>query len=171
MSRSSARPMPKTEPLPESQIRRIREDVLAGYRGAEYGSQIALMHMRGELSGPLYRECADYRDGVERWEAVSEARGVKGQSYEGGRGSSYDPDPDSDEGKKLSSREKKARDNYWRSKAILEKFPRETRLQFERVVIGDETPNHEMKIVVLVCATRLRNAREAIHRVRRAGKR
>lgn len=163
--------MAKMESIPETQIRRIREDVIAGYRGPEYGTQIALMHMRGELSGPLYRECADYRDGVERWEAVSEAKGVRGQSYEEGRGSSFDPDPDSNEGKKLSARERKARDNYWRAKSILDKCSAEARFRFNQVVIEDEIPSYEMKRSVIYCASRLRDVREAMHRVRRAGKR
>lgn len=129
------------------------------------------MHMRGELPGPLYRECVEYREGVERWEAVSEARGVKGQSYEEGRGSSRDPDPDSEDGKKLSRREKKARDNYWRAKSILQKCPPYSRFRFEQVVLNDEIPSYEMKCDVLLCAARLREAREAVYRVRKAHKR
>lgn len=157
------------EAMPESAIKRLRRLAAdcVGPRSAATGTELALMHLRGELS-EAQLEAA--RTAVEARGAYLRTLGVrqlKAMVLEPSGGPSNGIDPDSEAGAGLTAKERAAWARYNRIRAVIIGCGRRARLSFEAVAYEDAVPSWSMRIEVQRVAEALRFAREQRRRVRR----
>ena len=93
--------------IPGSHVRRIKRAVVDGFAAPEYGTELALMHYRGELTRPQYDAAQVFLRVRAEFVRAVDARQIKSPKLEFGIGG-RPPDPDSEIGQKIAEREKSA---------------------------------------------------------------
>lgn len=161
--------MSKTDPMPETAIKRLRRLAAdcVGPPSAATGTELALMRLRCELTEGQFEAAQAALQAREAYLRAIQAKQVKGASLEPASPGKSNPDPDSAAGRAQERRDLAFLARYERYDRVLQGFSSEIRRDFEDVVYNNLVPSWIMKHHVQRVAEALRFAREQRRRVRR----
>lgn len=157
--------------LPETQVRRMQDDIIAGYRGPEYGETIGLLRLRGEISAADYHASKAFQALRVAWlQAIEHSGGVKARDLTK-EPRSQSADADSPKGKELVQRASVAIERYQSAWAVIKACGAEAREAFLQFVCPDGQismtwPNPRVRADIALVAKALRRHREAARRNR-----
>jgi hypothetical protein len=145
--------------LPPTLIRRIKNLVVQGIMGAEYGSPLALLKLGGMVSEREYEAAIWYRQLDREYRAVIGVRGCKSQPL-GEASRAAPPDPDSERGQLVAKREAWTMREYPRIRLAMAAAGADAVRCFDAVVLDDATPEgYAQRLAVAKVADLIHKAR------------
>ena len=103
---------------PPNQIKRLRDAAMAGLRDAEWGTELGRLYLNEVITSAMYAAGKRWREWAASYHHAIGVFPVRSASAELGRGGQQ-PDPDSDEGRKIAQREADAAERFFAAHAVL----------------------------------------------------
>lgn len=98
--------------------KRLRDAALSGMRDPEWGSELGRLYLNGTITPAMYAAGKRWREQAETYHRSIGVFPVRSASAEPGRGASQ-PDPDSDEGRRIAKREADGAERFFAAHAAL----------------------------------------------------
>jgi hypothetical protein len=154
--------------LPETAIKRMRRLLVdcVGPRSSATGTELALMHFRGELTRGQLEASQQAVEARSAWLRCIDAKNIRTASLEAGSGRRIDPDLDSPFGQQLVARELAARARHESVMRVIDSCGGAAKRDFWDVAYENVTPSWMMKNNVQRVAEALRFFREQRRRIK-----
>ena len=162
--------MREANSFPETHIKRLKRGVAEGFVGPEYGTELALMLYRAEITRSQYEAAEDFVQARYAFLRVSEAKSLRAAQLESGLGSK-EPDPDSEVGKRIAAREERIKRRYEELYRVVKGCGKVSCDAFMGLICENEAPNWELKFHAHQVFKALHEYRDRASRARRAKRR